>query len=162
MANSSVQELKSWFNSLQLRERGLVALAAVVTLIFVFYIVIWSPLNNALVENRNALDDDKALVKWLQEQSFRARLLQDSGDVPSISGSLTQVVNQTTRGTSIGISRLQPIGDNLQVSIESVPFNELLSWLNNLETRGVIILQSDIVDTDDSGIVQVRRLVLGK
>lgn len=162
MANNSIQNLKIWFNGLQTRERILVSVAAIITVILIFYLMIWSPLNNAISENQKALESERELVSWLQEQSLRARLLSDSGSSTPVNGSLTQLVNQTTRGTNIAIARLQPIGDNLQVSIEKVPFNDLLAWLNALERRGVIILQSDIVDTDDTGIVQVRRLQLGK
>ena len=162
MAASSLQNLKQWFYTLQTRERVLVVTAAVITAILIFYMLIWSPLNNAVQENQKALNNEQELVTWLQEQSVRARLLNDSGNVQRFNGSLTQLVNQTTRGTNIAISRLQPIGENLQVTIDSVPFNDLLAWLDTLENRGVTILQSDIVDTDESGVVQVRRLQLGK
>ncbi len=162
MSSNSFQNLKTWFHQLESRERILVVTAVIITLILILYFLIFSPLNSALNENRKALENDRELVNWLQEQSLRARLLNDSSEGARISGPLTQVVNQTTRGSNIAISRLQPIGENLQVSIEAVSFNDLLVWLDRLEKRGVTILQSDIVDTDDSGIVQVRRLQLGK
>jgi general secretion pathway protein M len=57
---------------------------------------------------------------------------------------------------------MQPQDEELQVWIDSVPFNTLMLWLSALEQRGVIILQSDLSETNEDGFVQVRRLQLGK
>lgn len=157
-----MEQMLGWYNSLIFREKLLVLCALILTVTMSFYFFLWAPLNQALEENQKALVNEQALVSWLEEKTLRAKLLQDKGASETPSGTLTQIVNQTTRGTAIAISRMQPQGEELQVLIDSVPFNDLIEWLNTLERRGVVISQSDIIGTNTSGIVQVRRLQLSK
>lgn len=154
--------VKTWLAQLSTRERNLVYIAAGVSLIVLFYFLLWSPLNSALSTQKLALENDEKLLVWVQEQSARAQMLRSSGDVQRFTGSLTQLVNQTTRSAGISISRMQPQNEELQVWIDRVPFNTLMQWLDTLESRGVVILQSDFSQTNEEGFVQVRRLQLGK
>ena len=57
---------------------------------------------------------------------------------------------------------MRPVGDNLQISIDEVLFSDLVAWLDVMERRGVVAIQSDITETNNPGYVQVRRLQLGK
>ena len=157
-----MQGIRQWYLQLSERERILVLSAGAVSVVVLFYYLIWAPLNNSLNTQSAALDSDQKLLVWVQEQSNRAQLLKSTGQVASFNGSLTQLVNQTTRAANISVSRLQPQDDELQVWIDEVPFNALMRWLQDLEQRGVIILQSDFSETNEAGIVQVRRLQLGK
>jgi general secretion pathway protein M len=154
--------LKKWFNGLSERERMLVLAAAAVTLVVLFYFLIWSPLQTGIKTQRLALENDQKLLVWVQEQSARAQLLKRTGQIKRFNGSLTQLINQTTRAANISVSRMQPQDEELQVWIDRVPFNTLMQWLNELEQQGVIILQSDFSETNEEGFVQVRRLQLGK
>ncbi|WP_371194338.1 type II secretion system protein GspM [Glaciecola sp. SC05] len=157
-----MQALKQWFLQLSERERILVVAASAVSIVVLFYYLVWSPLHQAVDTQSAALENDRKLLVWVQEQSSRAQMLQSTGQQSSFSGSLTQLVNQTTREANILVSRLQPQGEELQVWIDQVPFNSLMRWLADLEQRGVVILQSDFSETNEDGFVQVRRLQLGK
>jgi general secretion pathway protein M len=57
---------------------------------------------------------------------------------------------------------MQPQGDELQVWVDQAPFNDVLSWLQSLEKSGVIIMDIDLAETGDPGLVKIRRLKLGK
>jgi general secretion pathway protein M len=157
-----MQGIKQWYLQLSERERILVICASAVSIVVLFYYLLWSPLHNAVTQQRAALNNEQQLLVWVQEQSNRAQLMRSRGQVTTYSGSLTQLVNQTTRSANISVSRLQPQDDELQVWIDEVPFNALMRWLADLEQRGIVILQSDFSETNDAGIVQVRRLQLGK
>ncbi len=157
-----MDSIKSWFKALSEREQIMVLSAAVVAVVGIFYIALWQPLNQSIETQRAAVQSDKALLTWVQEQSSRAIVLRQSASQTSFTGSLTQVVNQTTRGANIPVARMQPQGDELIVSIDQVEFNELIQWLATLEKRGVRIVQSDVSEVDTKGFVQVRRLQLGK
>uniref|UniRef100_UPI0030C89757 type II secretion system protein M n=1 Tax=Ningiella ruwaisensis TaxID=2364274 RepID=UPI0030C89757 len=159
---SMLQSVKQKFFALSERERILSIIAGVVSIIVLFYFLLWSPLNQAIETQSQSLKADKQLMAWVQEQASRAQLLRRSGQVNQFNGSLTQLVNQTTRAANISVSRLQPQDDELQVWIDSVPFNTLMQWLDTLEKQGVIIIQSDFSETNEDGFVQVRRLQLGK
>ncbi|OFA31861.1 general secretion pathway protein GspM [Glaciecola punicea] len=157
-----MDKLKAWFVSISAREQKLVIVAAAVAIIGIFYFAIWSPLTSALETQGLALNSEKQLLTWVNEQSGRAIVLRQSSNKTSFNGSLTQVVNQTTRSANIPVARMQPQGEELVVSLDQVVFNDFLRWLNVLEKRGVVILQSDVSEVDEQGFVQVRRLQLGK
>jgi general secretion pathway protein M len=157
-----MNKMKIWYTSLSEREQKLVSMAGGVAILLVFYFGIWSPITTATADQRVAVDSDKKLLSWVQEQSNRAIILRQSSNKKTFSGSLTQVVNQTTRSANIPIARMQPQGEELSVSIDQVVFNDFLQWLKTLEDRGVMIIQSDVSEVDSLGYVQVRRLQLGK
>ncbi|MFT4655794.1 MAG: general secretion pathway protein M [Patiriisocius sp.] len=157
-----MEKLKKWFTSLSEREQKLVIVASGVAVVGIFYFAIWSPMSSAVENQKNALVGEKQLLSWVNQQSSRAVILRQSSNKKTFSGSLTQVVNQTTRSANIPVARMQPQGEELVVSVDQVVFNDFLLWLAVLENRGVIILQSDVSEVDEQGFVQVRRLQLGK
>jgi general secretion pathway protein M len=157
-----MEKLKTWFTDLSDREQKLVIAASTVAIIGIFYFAIWSPMSTAVEAQKLAIEGEKQLLSWVNEQSSRAIILRQSSNKTTFSGSLTQVVNQTTRSANIPVARMQPQGEELVVSLDQVVFNDFLLWLNVLENRGVIIIQSDISEVDELGFVQVRRLQLGK
>ena len=58
---------------------------------------------------------------------------------------------------------MQPQGEDLQVWIEEVSFNQLLTWLEQLSSRENINVKSiDLSNTQQPGVVKVRRLQLGR
>lgn len=151
-----------WFYALSEREQKMVSMAGVALLIAIFYFALWSPLNNALAQQQQLLKSQESFASWVDDQAVRAAKLRQSTTGSSFNGSLTQLVNQTTRSSQIQVARMQPIGDNLQITIDEVLFADLITWLDVLERRGVIVIQSDITETNSAGYVQVRRLQLGK
>ena len=154
--------IKSWFKSLSEREQKLVSMGGSVGIVCLLYFTIWSPLNTSIETHKAALATEKETLIWVKEQTARANILRASSTKTSYSGSLTQLVNQTTRSANIPVSRMQPQGEELQVSIDQVPFNDLIKWLDTLEKRGVQVILSDVSEVDAQGFVQVRRLQLGK
>lgn len=155
--------LISKYKALTDRERILVIVSAIMVCIALFYFTIWSPLNRALEQQKQLLDNQQSLLIWVKDSAARATQLRlSSSSTRSFSGSLPQTVNRTTAKHSIAISRMQPQGEELQVWIDEVPFNSMLDWLKTMESMGVIILQADIAQADTPGHIKVRRLQLGK
>jgi general secretion pathway protein M len=151
-----------WFYALSEREQKMVSLAGIVSVIMIFYFALWAPLNNTLVRQQQLLESQTEFAIWVDDQANRAATLRRSASGSSFNGSLTQLVNQTTRSSNIQVARMQPVGDNLQITIDEVLFADLITWLELLERRGVVVIQSDITETNNAGYVQVRRLQLGK
>jgi general secretion pathway protein M len=151
-----------WFYALSEREQKMVTAASLVSVIAIFYFALWVPLNSTLAQQKKLLESQTEFATWVEGQAFRAAKLRQSASGASFTGSLTQLVNQTTRTSKIQVARIQPVGDNLQISIDEVLFADLVSWLDLIERRGVVVVQSDITETNNAGYVQVRRLQLGK
>ncbi len=158
-----MDKLVSTFKQLNPRERLLVSVSAVLVIIALFYWLVWSPLDTAIERGEKNLANQQALLSWVQKNANRAIQLRGSaGSNRSFSGSLPQAVNQSASRMRIKISRMQPQGDELQVWVDQAPFNDVLSWLQSLEKSGVIIMDIDLAETGDPGLVKIRRLKLGK
>ena len=122
-----------------------------------------APLNQSISQQSQLLESNKKLVSWVEEQGQKAAHLRRTQSSPrQVTGSLPQLVTSTSSNHSLSISRMQPQGDEIQVWIDEAPFNSLVGWLNELETRGIVIEQLDVAVANAPGMIKVRRLVLTK
>lgn len=80
------------------------------------------------------------------------------------SGTLDGVVNRTAFNQKIKIARLQPQGQELQVWIDTVQFDDLLIWLASLADQHGVQVQVIEVARENlaPGLVKVRRLQLSR
>lgn len=158
-----MEELKQKFHQLSEREQWLVTVSAVVVIIGIFYWLVWSPLNKAIETDRLAVSNQQILLSWVQKNANRAIQLRASASNASrFSGSLPQAVNQTAAQLKIAITRMQPQGEELQVWVDQAPFNDVLSWLTAMQKMGISILDVDLAEADQPGLIKIRRLQLGK
>ncbi len=156
-----MENYKQKWQQLNPREQSLIIIMSVVIGIFFFYSLIWQPLNDNLTKAATKLDKRQQLLHWVQDKSQQYQQLKLRGKLTG--GSLTGIVNRTAHRQQIKVTRMQPQGDDLQVWIDEAPFEQLLSWLEQLVVNeGVIIKAIDISKADTAGVVQVRRLQLGK
>lgn len=158
-----MEQLKQQYQQLNDREKVLVKLSSVVVIIGLFYWLVWAPLNTALAKNRSAVESQQKLYSWVQQNANKAIQLRSSGGSKGgFNGSLPQAVNQTAAQANIAISRMQPKGEELQVWVDQVAFNDVLSWLQRIEGMGIAIVEADLAEADAAGYVKVRRLRLSK
>lgn len=155
--------MKNWWQQLNIREQRLIAVMSLLIAIFILYSLIWQPLNDALVKNKAKLERTQDLFVWVQENTDRYTQAKRSGAKKQNGGSLSSIVTRTSRIKKITITRMQPQGEDLQVWIDEISFEQLLSWLEQLATReGLQVKSIDLSKTDQQGAVRVRRLQLGK
>jgi general secretion pathway protein M len=154
--------MNTWWQQLNLREKKLVLAMASLVIVFIFYSLVWQPLNNNISKTEKKIARQQQLLSWVQENTQRFQQAKSSVGKQA-TGSLSSIVNRTASSKNISITRMQPQGDNIQVWIDEISFNELLQWLEQLSTKeGLRVTNIDLSDADQSGIVRVRRLQLGK
>ena len=119
------------------------------------------PINQSIEQNSQKIVAKTDLLSYVQSSAARLKGASSSQS-KTFSGSLTQAVNSGASRYKISITRMQPQGEELQVWIDNVDFSQMMSWLNDLERRGVKIIVADIAESDSQGFVKVRRLQLGK
>ena len=158
-----MNELQEKFKALTEREQLLVLISAVVVVIFLFYFVVWQPLQTGIAKQTSTLEKQTEMLDWVQSQAVKATQLRSlSGKKSSFKGSLPQAVNATSARHQIAISRMQPQSEELQVWVDEAEFNKVLAWLQSLEKMGILIKQVDISESNTPGIIRIRRLQLGK
>lgn len=154
--------MKTWWQQLNLREQRLVIVMSALISIFILYSVIWQPMSESIVKSKAKIDRQQALLTWVQESTQRYQQEKRNGG-RNTGESLSSIVNRTSRIDKITITRMQPQGDDLQVWIDEISFNQLLSWLERLSVRdGLQVKSIDLSKAEQQGVVRVRRLQLGK
>jgi general secretion pathway protein M len=155
--------MKNWWQQLQLREQRLVGGMSVLIGFFILYALIWQPLNKSITDRKLKIEHQQVLLAWVQENTARYQKAMRSGGTNSQGASLSSIVNRTSGRNAINIARMQPQGDDLQVWIDEVEFNQLLNWLGQLSMQeGLQVKNIDLSKADQQGVVRVRRLQLGK
>ncbi|NQY27212.1 MAG: type II secretion system protein M [Piscirickettsiaceae bacterium] len=154
---SSVQQ---WWQTLVIREKQMVAALAVVIIFLLFQVMIIGPLYQGRENATHSLDKQVELLQWMQDKTLLAKQLQQQNPLPKMIGaqSISQRINSTAKRAKIDISRFQTAGsDNVQVWLEQVEFSTLLLWLETMQKKhGVQVESIAISETSKSGRVSVR------
>jgi len=154
--------MKAWWQQLNTREQRLVSVMSVLISIFILYGLIWQPLTENIEKTTLKLERQQALLTWVTENTQRYQKAKRNAGANS-GASLSSIVNRTSSANNITITRMQPQGDDLQVWIDEISFNQLLTWLEQLAiSDGLQVKNIDLSSADQQGMVSVRRLQLGK
>ncbi len=156
------EKLATWFQSLTDSEQKLLKFASAFFIIFILYFVI-SSIQSGVSESERKLKQQQELNAWALQQIATIKSAA-GGKKTQNSGSLTQVINTTSRKFNINIARLQPQKNDLvKVGLDDIGFNRLLQWLEELQSKhGVVVESIDFAAADEQGKVKVRRLDLGR
>ena len=155
--------MKQWWRQLAEKEQRLLILMSVFIVFFLFYHLLWQPINEGLDKESKKLARHQALLSYVEQNTSRYQAALRGGGKKTATGSLSSIVNRVAQSHQINISRVQPQGDDIQVWIEQVAFNQLLLWLADLTgTNGLHVKTIDISEGNAEGTVNIRRLQLGK
>lgn len=153
--------MKQWWQNLQTREQQLVLILVPFVLIFFFYQLIWSPLNEGIVKADKKLSRQQELAAWVSAETARLKASL-SGQAKGWTGSLSSAINRSARQRNITISRVQPQSNDVQVWIDNIEFNRLLEWFSVLANeQGIYVKSVDLSQGNSPGEVVVKRLQLG-
>ncbi|MDR7121701.1 type II secretion system protein M [Rheinheimera soli] len=148
------QQLQRWWQSLQKREQQLVLGAGVTLALAAFYWLLWAPLH--LNYQSQQVQLQQVSQQLLQVSNFPVVSTQTK-----VQGSLTDIISSSARTHKIQVSRMQPQNDQMQVMLNDISFDQLLTWLHALQYQhNVSIVQLDLAVADAPGMVRVRRLLV--
>ncbi|MFM4703070.1 GspM family type II secretion system protein ExeM [Aeromonas bivalvium] len=154
-----------WWRGLSAREQRLLAVGGSVLLVGLFYWLVWQPLGNRIEERERQVKSQQQTLIWLKEKGEQVLAAQaGSGRNIDLGGTLDGVVNRTAFNHKIKIARLQPQGQELQVWIDQVAFDDLLMWLAELTDKYGVRVQVIEVAREQlpAGMVKVRRLQVSR
>jgi general secretion pathway protein M len=158
-----MENLRAWWQGLAQREQQLVSVAAVSLVIGILYWGIWSPISQA---QQDAERNHSAAIKTLnfvKQSANKIVGLQQAGATAKVTGSLSAVVNQSASQFGLVITRMQPQGEKVQLWMDDVPFEALLSYLHFLvQDKGLTLDSLDVAESDVQGMVKVRRIQLSQ
>ena len=145
--------MRSWFESLQAREKKFVIAAFIAVAFAILYLGIWRPLdrNHRQLETsvqtwRSAIADLRPLRSQLQSSSPRATTNRNESLVVIVDNTLRQ------RGLYSSLQRSQPVAQNgIRVEFENAAFDDLVLWLGDLGQSYGLHLQSGSFSRNTAG-----------
>ncbi|MEQ3531748.1 type II secretion system protein M [Pseudoalteromonas sp. XMcav11-Q] len=155
------QQAVNYWRGLKEQEQKLLIVAGVIFVVFVLIMGIFKPLNQAVSDAKAKLKRNHELVNWVGQSVNK---LKSNSPAQVISGgNISQIVNNTRGRFQIDISKMQPSGESLRLTIDDVEFNKLVAWIDELTNKhGVKVENLDLTQGNLPGFVRVSRLVLEK
>lgn len=136
--------LSRW-RALQPRERLLVSVAAVVAGVFLFYLLLWVPMNAELARLRASVPKDQERLARMRAQAMEVNQLRASGAAMQTGANILSVIEQTatSRGFKQNITRMEPDGSHgANLTLDGVDFNTLVTWLAELQRQNGVRVES--------------------
>ena len=151
--------MREWFEQLAPRERMLVMIAGALLVVTLIVSLAIRPIINQSKRGHDLVEDKRELLAELREVA--ARLGPQSGsaqsNAPSSTQSLVLVIDQTTRSSGLAqyLKRNQPDGaSSIRLRFENVPFDTLITWLNDLQRQqGMSVTSANIDVASEPGRV---------
>jgi general secretion pathway protein M len=151
-----MNKLKAWYGSLQQREQRVVAVGAFALGLIIIIGGILLPLQSAVSRAIQASETRREDLAWMRVNApeIRAR----GGDLPAATGEAPVVlVDRVGReaGLASALRGTQPNNTGgVRVQLEAAPFDTLVTWLDTLDRRYGLAIESITVDrTPAPGLV---------
>lgn len=151
-----MNKLSVWYAGLQQREQRVVAVGALALALIVLIGGILMPLQSAVSRALKGNEARRADLAWMRANApeIRAR----GGDVPADTGEAPVVLVDRV-GREVGLAGslrgTQPnTSGGVRVQLEAAPFDTMLTWLDTLDRRYGLAIESITVDrTSSPGLV---------
>lgn len=154
------QAILTYWSGLSLREQRMLVIALSFGLVAAIYWGGVAPLKQQSENAQLRLSSEKQLLSWVKDQADTITQLRKTSNAPRASSvPLNQLLSSSTSRYGIELIRLQPRDEMVQVWVQPLSFNKLMNWLVYLrQEQGIDVAFFDINETDNAGIVEVKRL----
>lgn len=161
--NALLAPLQNWWSKITPREQRLVMICSAFIVLGGLYWGVVQPVSERAATAQMRIQSEKQLLSWVKDKADSiSQLRSQTGQV--VSGQpLNQAVSSSARRYKVELVRVQPRGEQLQVWIAPMPFNQFVEWITALqENHGIMVSFLDIDKGDRDGLIEVKRLQLTK
>ncbi len=162
----AVGRLTARYDQLPRRDQQALMVLGIAVILGLLYFAIWRPAvsyhDRALDSRENAME----LRAWMEANRASIQRLSGGSSArssasvnrPADGRALMALVTRTAGEAGLTLQRFEPSGDDaIRVWLEKVPFGQVASWLEMLNTdNGVEIEQASMDRQDEPGLVSVR------
>lgn len=167
------QWIQTWWLSRQPREQLMVALAGLVLVLAMSYVLVWEPLQKSIRTRQQQVLTLRDDLQWMQQA---VRQLPASTAIPATQANSTNTGTHNSVASlleqSVRKQNLQDYVDainsrpdnNANISFKAVPFDQLIRWLDVLSQRYALEISQLSLDQTiaRSGAVNARILARGR
>lgn len=151
----------SRFNNLNEREQWMVILCGLFLFFYIYYALLYVPLTQKLEQKKLQLQDKAQTLSWMNavKAHYHRPKTRESVDGSQLLTLLTTNLKQGDM-QKFHYQLQQTSAGDIQLSFESVPFNQFILWFNQLNRRYIIILkQLQVERTATPGLVSISTLL---
>ncbi|WP_043873495.1 type II secretion system protein GspM [Legionella massiliensis] len=154
----------NYWNNLNERERWTTGLGILFTLLYLFYLLIYSPLSTAVSTQSKQLIEKQETLAWMEQvrqqpKNQKTLLAISNAKLLALIGN--QLSDKAFRTFTYQLQQTGP-GD-IQISFERVPYKMLLDWLWKLNSDYAITLKQFSVEPSNTpGVVKVLVVLAAK
>lgn len=145
-----MNELKEYFKNLEARERNLVIIAGLLLALIIPYQFMWKPLSESVINSNIRVQAQKKQFSKMQQQAKKIQALRGAGVVASQPGRqfLNNAINTAARknGLSNALKIKSDSNNNLRVSMDNVPFDNVMDWLDQLISQNGVLVSKVNID----------------
>lgn len=130
-----IDRFRFWWNLRTTREKRLLLALFAVAAVFLAWIAVVRPLNNALAEAKAR--HDRAVIARAQVDA-RVAALRDLRAVarPPLQGGIADVVSAEAVRVGFNMNQIEPVGtDGVRIIIAAVRPQTFFAWVTDMETR---------------------------
>ena len=153
----NISEIKETIAALDKRDQIMLGVLVIALVLYVLVGQIWLGLKDDrdLLAQRVAANDK--LITWMEPAVATINNFKGTGNRSSKNLSLSQLAQQAAKSSNLTMSRFQPKGNEAQVWLDKVPFEDVLSFLSTLEQQYSVNMQSVAINTANTpGVVNAR------
>ena len=158
-----LQEIRHWFYSLAQKEQWIIFITVLLVILTMFFLMVWEPLHLGLEdEKQKQITQNKSMI-WMQQASKEAKSLRRSGSSTNLRDKnkpTTLIIEQSINNAGLkpSVNKIESSGDNgARVTLNEVPFNQILVWMNTLaKHNGIHVTSANIERTATAGKANAR------
>lgn len=152
-----------WHN-LNERERWMAAIGSICVLIYLFYLLVYSPLTTAVNNKSKEFKEKQETLTWIQQVRQQPRSQKRAQAITN--AKLLALIGNQLNSNSLQkfVYQLQQTGTgDIQLSYDRVPYNPFLSWLWSLSNDYVLTFKQFSAErTETPGIVKLMVVISAK
>lgn len=147
-----------WFDSLQQRERRIVAIGSVIALVMIAWLIV-GPLYGNLERLENRVEKQAADLETMRGIASQVGQIPNR---PTTADSMVLIMQNTARARNLQIDNYQPSGTkSINASLDDVSFDAMIEWLGDLDNRyGMRVQNASIRRGSDSGTVNSQLVLI--
>ncbi len=161
--NKLVNTLQTWWLSISQREQRLLVACSLLVVIGGLYWGVVQPVAERANNAQMRIQSEKQLLSWVKDKADQISQYQGQGEKAVSSLPINQAVSSSVGRFKVELIRVQPRGEQFQVWVAPMPFNQFLNWITFLqETHGIKVVFLDIDKGNKDGMIEINRLQLGR
>lgn len=159
-----LETLQNHYQNLSPRDQKLAIITIALLVITLFYTMIWEPIHDDLAYQKQEQKIQQDIYVWMKNAQIEVESIRKSGNstgkIIKENSPVSIVIEQSanTSGLKQYISKIESSGKNsAQIKIEDASFDQMLLWINTLNTRyGILVSSAKIERTNKEGVINAR------